>query len=112
LYGASRVVIGQPEVEVTFDAPTATLGQLLQHLAVVYPRARRYFLDDAGRLPSFVRVLINGVRPDPDVTPDTILHDADRVVLLAAVAGGDEGRDDPCYRNSPPPGAETLRIME
>ena len=88
LYGSARVIVGQPQVEVSFETSTATLGQLLQHLAARYPRARPYFLDEAGRLPSFVRVLINAVRPDPDATPASILHDADRVALLVAVAGG------------------------
>lgn len=88
LYGSARVIVGQPQVEVSFETSTATLGQLLQHLAAGYPRARPYFLDEAGRPPSFVRVLINAVRPEPDATPDTILHDADRVALLVAVAGG------------------------
>lgn len=89
LYGAARVVIGQPRVEVSFATSTATLGQVLQQLAAVYPRAQPYFLDEAGRLPSFVRVLINHVRPDPDATPATVLHDEDQVALLVAVAGGE-----------------------
>lgn len=91
LYGSARVIVGQPQVEVSFETSTATLGQLLQHLAARYPRARPYFLDEADRPPSFVRVLINAVRPYPDATSATILHDADRVALLVAVAGG--GRD-------------------
>jgi molybdopterin converting factor small subunit len=88
LYGSARVVIGQPLVEVSFDSSTATLGQVLQQLIVAYPRARPYLLDEAGRLPSFMRVLINTVRPDPDATLATVLHDKDRVALLVAVAGG------------------------
>ena len=88
LSGAARVTVGQSLVEVSFGTSTATLGQLLQHLATRFPRARPYFLDEAGRVPSFVRVLINDVRPIPDATPATILHDADRVTLLVAVAGG------------------------
>jgi molybdopterin converting factor small subunit len=89
LYGAARVVIDQPRVEVSFDTSTATLVQVLQQLAAVYPRAQPYFLDEAGRLPSFVRVLINHIRPDPDATLATVLHDEDQVTLLVAVAGGE-----------------------
>ena len=88
LYGAARVIIGQPRVDVTFDAPNITLRQLLERLAATYPRARAYLLDEAGGLPSHIRVLINEVRPDPDATLATILHDEDRVTLLVAVAGG------------------------
>jgi molybdopterin converting factor small subunit len=90
LYGAARVVIGQPQVDVSFDTSTATLAQALQQLAAAYPRAQPYFLDEAGRLPSFVRVLINHIRPDPDATLATVLHDEDQVALLVAVAGGEQ----------------------
>ena len=88
LYGSARVVIGQPQVEVSCDSTTATLGAVLQHLIATYPRAQPYLLDGAGRLPSFMRVLINNVRPDPDATLTTVLRDKDRVALLVAVAGG------------------------
>ena len=90
LYGSARVVIGQPLVEVSFDSSTITLSQVLQHLIAAYPRAAPYLLDEAGRLPSFMRVLINNVRPDPDATLATVLHDKDRVALLVAVAGGEQ----------------------
>jgi len=89
LYGAARVVIGQPLVEVSFDATSITLGQVLERLIAVYPRSRPYLLDEAEMLPSYMRVLINNVRPEPDATCDTVLHDEDRVALLVAVAGGE-----------------------
>jgi molybdopterin converting factor small subunit len=76
-------------VELSLATSTATLGQVLQQLAALYPRARPYLLDEAGELPSFVRVLINHARPDPDATPATLLHDKDQVALLVAVAGGE-----------------------
>ena len=88
LYGAARVVVGQSLVEVPFSSSPVTLGQVLQHLVAAYPRARPYLLDGAGELPAFMRVLINNVRPDPDATLATVLHDKDRVALLVAVAGG------------------------
>ena len=91
LFGAARVVTGQPRVEVSFDAPSITLGQVLERIIGEYPRVRPYLLEEAGMLPSFMRVLINNVRPDPDATLDTVLHDADQVALLVAVAGGEMG---------------------
>src|SRR5437763_17101566 len=93
LYGAARVIIGQSHVDVTFDALSITLGQLLERLAATYPRARSYLLDEAGRLPSHTRVLINDVRPDPDATLATVLHDEDQVALLVAVAGGQGSKE-------------------
>jgi len=89
LYGAARVIIGKSRVDVTFDAPSITLGQLLERLVATYPRARSYLLDETGRLPSHIRVLINDARPDPDATLATMIHDEDRVALLVAVAGGE-----------------------
>lgn len=88
LYGSARVVIGQPVVEVSFDSTTATLYQVLHYLIAAYPRARPYLLDEEGKLPSYIRVLLNNVRLDSDATLDTVLHDKDRVALLVAVAGG------------------------
>ena len=88
VYGSARVVIGQPIVELSFDASSITLGQLLEKMIVTYPRAQPYLLDQAGRLPSYMRVLINNSRPEPDATPAMVLHNGDHVALLVAVAGG------------------------
>ena len=88
LYGPARVVTGQTRVELAFDTPVTTLGQVLQKLVTVYPRTQPYLLNEEGVLPSFMRVLINNARPDPDATLATILHDEDQVTLLVAVAGG------------------------
>lgn len=89
-YGSARVVIGRPRVEVSLASSTVTLGQVLEQLIATYPRARPYLLDEAGSLPSFLQVLINAVRPVPDATPATVLHDEDQVTLLVAVAGGEQ----------------------
>jgi molybdopterin converting factor small subunit len=88
LYGAARVVIGQPHVDIAFDSPSITLGEVLAKMIVQYPRAQPYLLDEAGMLPPYMRVLINEMRPDPDATPATLLHDQDHVALLVAIAGG------------------------
>ena len=58
-------------------------------MIALYPRARPYLLDDAGMLPLDMRVLINEVRPVPNATPATLLHDQDRITLLVAIAGGE-----------------------
>ena len=88
VYGAARVVIGQPRIDVSFDPPSITVGQVLERLIADYPRARPYLLNEAGMLPSYMRVIINGTRPEPDATLATVLHDEDQVALLVAVAGG------------------------
>jgi molybdopterin converting factor small subunit len=88
IYGAARVVIGKALIELSFDASSITLGQVVEKMIAIYPRARPYLLDEAGGLPSYMRVLINNVRPDPDATLSMVLHDGDHVALMAAVAGG------------------------
>ena len=93
LYGATRVVIGQPFVDLAFDTPDITLGQVLAQISVAYPRAYQYLFDESGMLPSYMRVLINNVRPNPDATLATLLHDNDQVALLVAVAGGSSERN-------------------
>ena len=72
------------------DAPSTTLGQVLEKLIETYPRAQPYLLDEAGRLQFYIRVLINDMRPNPDATLATVLHNGDRLTLLVAVAGGRE----------------------
>lgn len=90
LYGAARVVIGRPQVDIALDEPAgaATLGQVVEQLCATYPRTQPYILDGDGMLQSYIRVLINDERPVPDATLATLLHDGDRVTLLVAVAGG------------------------
>ena len=88
LFGGARVVIGQPQVEVSLDTSTATLAQVVQQLCTTYPRARPYLLDETDRLPSSIRVLLNNVRLDSGVALATMLNDQDTVTLLVAVAGG------------------------
>ena len=88
LFGAARVIIGQPHVNISFDTPTITLSQLLEQLIATYPRVQPYLLDESRQIPSSIRVLINHIRPNPDATLTTVLHDEDHVTLLLAVAGG------------------------
>ena len=88
LYGAARVVIGTQQIDVEFDTPTITLGEVLEKIITLYPRARPYLVDESGILPSYMRILINDIRPVPDASLATPLHDQDRVALLVAVAGG------------------------
>ena len=48
LYGAARVVIGQPWVEVAFDTPTIALGQVVEQLiAAIHVRARTCWMKAA-----------------------------------------------------------------
>ncbi len=64
LYGGARVVSGKAVVDLSFDTPSVTLGQMLEELIAVYPRVRPYLLDASGILQTSIRVLINNERPD------------------------------------------------
>lgn len=88
LYGPMRVVVGQSDVDLSFDASSITLAQVLEVLTADYPRVRRYLLDASGALLPFVRILLNNERPDLDVTLATPLQANDQITFLTPVAGG------------------------
>ncbi len=88
LYGAVRIVAGQPIVSLHFDARSVPFSQLMRALVQSYPRMRSYLVDETDALHANIRVLINEQRPDTDVTLDTQLYPDDRVALLIIVAGG------------------------
>lgn len=48
LYGGARVVVDKSVVDLSFDAPSVTLAQLVEELIAAYPRVRPYLLDASG----------------------------------------------------------------
>ena len=88
LFGGARVVVGKSVVDLSFDSPTVTMGQLVEELITSYPRVRPYLLHESGTLHPSLRVLINKERPDPDATLATPVYDGDEITFLVAVAGG------------------------
>ena len=88
LFGGARVVAGKSDIDLSFDSPSVTLGQLVGELIARYPRVQPYLLDASGTLHASLRVLLNNEWPIPEVTLATLLHDEDRVSFLVAVAGG------------------------
>jgi molybdopterin converting factor small subunit len=88
LFGGARVVVGRSGVDLSFDLPFVTVGQLVEELIATYPRVQPYLQDASGMLNSSLRVLINKERPVPDATLATVVYDGDEVTFLVAVAGG------------------------
>jgi molybdopterin converting factor small subunit len=88
LYGAARVIVGRPVVELAFAADAVTLAQAIDALIVAHPRVRPYLLDDGGALQASMRVLVNDERLEPDAALAAALHDHDRLVLMWPMAGG------------------------
>jgi molybdopterin converting factor small subunit len=85
-----RVVAGQSNIDLLFDAASVTLAQVIEALIAGYPRMRPYLLDASGELQPSLRVLLNSVRPNPDATLATQLHADDRLDFLTPVAGGEQ----------------------
>ena len=77
---------GEAEVE----AAGATVGEVLSGLAEAHPEARSQLFGDGGELNRYVNVYLN----DEDVRVldglETAVSDADVVVILPAMAGGDQ----------------------
>ena|SRR5258708_24752188 len=89
LYGALRVAAGRQAIDLSFDAPSITMIQLLNALVVIHPRIRPYLLaKSAENLHPDIRILINGTRAKPDLTLSRSLYDHDRVTFLAPIVGG------------------------
>ena len=78
---------GAKEVDVT----GATVGVALQNLAQRYPDVRRHLFDEAGALRAYVNVFVN----DDDIRTlegeATLLHPADRMMIIPSIAGGNAG---------------------
>lgn len=88
LYGAMRVIAGQPRVDLPFASPSITLSSAIEALITAYPRVRSYVLDASGALHASIRVIRNDERVIADDLLAIPLYDGDRIALLSPMAGG------------------------
>ncbi|HEY7415715.1 MAG TPA: hypothetical protein VH593_11025 [Ktedonobacteraceae bacterium] len=85
LYGTLRIIVGRQVLDLTFEAQYVTIAQLLETLVNMYPRTRPYLFDlSTHEIHRDMRVLVNGKRPQPTVTPTMPLYDNDRLALIVA----------------------------
>ena len=71
-----------------FDAPAATVDELLKALSTSHEGIHKHLFDDSGDLRSFIRVYLG----DEDINElegtATKLSDKDEVSIIPAIAGG------------------------
>jgi MoaD family protein len=86
------VLRAQTGGEAELETPGATVGDVLRALAETHPGTRSQLFADGGELNRYVNVYLN----DEDVRVlaglDTTVSDADTVVILPAMAGGQPSR--------------------
>jgi hypothetical protein len=86
LYGSLRIVTGRQVLSLFFDAPSITMGQLLDGLVITCPRIKPYLFDATDqKLRTDIKVLLNGTKPKSDLQFTTPLYDNDRIMLMLAV---------------------------
>ena len=71
------------EVEVNGN----TVGQCLEHLATLFPKARRWMFGKDGRVSNFVDVYVNFKMIDPE-NLDKPVADGDTIHLVMMLTGG------------------------
>lgn len=78
------MVSGRQTLQLSFDAQSITLIQLLNTLVSAYPRIKPYLFDASTKeLHPEMRVLLNGTKPRSVMALNTQLHDNDRLTFLA-----------------------------
>ena len=75
---------GEAEIEVS----AATVGECVDVVESLYPGIRELVIDDAGNVQRFVKLFLNDVQLDSETALATPVVSADRVEVLAAIAGG------------------------
>lgn len=85
-FAAIRELTGASEIR--WDAPAATLGELLNTLSVRYGPAFRQWVLDGNDLGKTVLVVINGHDSRHEGGMETRLHPDDTIAIFPAIAGG------------------------
>ncbi|HEX9728550.1 MAG TPA: MoaD/ThiS family protein [Gemmatimonadales bacterium] len=70
------------------DAPGATVGQVVAHLAALYPDLAPRLRDESGRPYEFVTFYLNDEDIRLDGGFDAPVSDGDEITIVPAIAGG------------------------
>lgn len=70
------------------DYAGATVGEVLDAVAVDYPRLKNYVLDDQGRVRKHIAIFVEGVLQPRQTVLNHALHDTDEVYVMQALSGG------------------------
>lgn len=87
LYGQSRDVVGEKEVEREV-ADGATVGEVFEGLIEEHPELEGSLLTEAGDLPPALNVTRNGSSIDNDEGLETVLADGDELRVAQSLRGG------------------------
>ncbi|MFC2038303.1 MoaD/ThiS family protein [Chloroflexota bacterium] len=71
------------EIEVSGN----TVGECLEHLANLFPKARRWMFGEDGRVSNFVDIYVDFEMINPD-DMDTVVGDGDVIHMVMMLTGG------------------------
>jgi molybdopterin synthase sulfur carrier subunit len=66
----------------------STVAELLENALVRYPALRPHMFDPEGNLRRHFNIFVNGVQLRELNGMDTVLKEADKVILMVSAAGG------------------------
>ena len=71
-----------------FFVPASTVNELVGQVIEQYPSIKFHLVDSTGNLRKHFNVFVNGTHIRDLNGIDTILNEADKVILMASAAGG------------------------
>ena len=71
-----------------FFVAAATVNELLDQIIEQYPSIKFHLVDSEHRLRKHFNVFVNGTHIRDLNGMDTVLHEEDKVILMASAAGG------------------------
>jgi molybdopterin synthase sulfur carrier subunit len=71
-----------------FFVPASTVNELVDQVIEQYPSVKFHLVDSEGSLRKHFNVFINGIHIRDLNGMDTVLNEADKIILMASAAGG------------------------
>ena len=71
-----------------FAVAGSTVGELLANVLIRYPSLKLHLYDSEGNLRRHFNIFVNGVQLRELNGMDTVLKEADKVILMISAAGG------------------------
>ena len=74
--------------QVELSIPAATARELIDRIIERYPSVRFHLIDSQGNLRRHFNLFVNGTHIRDLNGMDTVLSEADKIILMASAAGG------------------------
>jgi molybdopterin converting factor small subunit len=71
-----------------FGVAGSTVAELLENVLIRYPSLKPHLYDSEGNLRRHFNIFVNGVQLRELNGIDTVLNDADKIILMVSAAGG------------------------